>query len=94
MGLFNFNINTNTNTDHNQDAPKTIVLCLNEEQVEVQLKDAENTTIQDLFEEYADSLGDTERISRFIVSGRVVDGNATPQPGMVYRGAISSESKG
>jgi hypothetical protein len=101
MGLFNFTFSpviTSTTSNEQSDtapaAPQVIELQLNEERVTVPVAEAEGLSVAELFDKYSDDLGDTGRISRFVAAGRIVDADSTPQPGVIYRGAISSESKG
>lgn len=99
MGLFNFtfapNLNTTSSTDSSSTpTPQVIQLQLNEETVTVPMAEAEGKTIEQLFSDYGDELGDTARISRFVAAGRIVDGNSSPEAGVIYRGSISSEAKG
>ena len=93
MGLFNFNLG-NSNTTASGSTPQVIQLALNEDVVNVTAAEAKGLTIQQLFDRFASKLGDTSRISRYICAGRIVEGTSTPEVGMIYRGAVSSESKG
>lgn len=92
MGLFNFNLGNSTTASGS--TPEIIQLALNEEIVTVTAAEAKGLTIEQLFTRFASALGDTSRISRYICAGRIVEGASTPEVGMVYRGAVSSESKG
>jgi len=99
MGLFNFTFapqlaGTSTTANNSNAAPQVVQLQLNEESVTIPLAEASGKTIEQLFNAYSDDLGDTSRISRFVAAGRIVDASATPEAGVIYRGAISSESKG
>lgn len=102
MGLFNFTFAPNLtagsagadSTADTTSTPQVIQLQLNEETVTVPMAEAQGKTIEQLFSSYSDELGDTSRISRFVAAGRIVDGTATPEAGVIYRGAISSEAKG
>lgn len=94
MGLFNFSLNSAANSSSNGNAPELIQLALNEEVVTVSATEAKGMTLEQLFSRFASALGDTSRISRYLCAGRIVDGTSTPEVGMVYRGAVSSESKG
>lgn len=98
MGLFNFNfsptITSTTATADTSNTPQVVELQLNEERVTVPMTEAEGKTIAQLFASYSGDLGDISRISRFVAAGRIVDADSTPEAGVVYRGAISSESKG
>jgi len=96
MGFFNFNTNTNTNNAAGDDAAarKPIILQLNEEQIEVSADDAEGKTVADLFSEYGSDLGDVDRITRYVSAGQIVSDDAAVVPGTIYRGAITSETKG
>jgi hypothetical protein len=93
MGLFNFNLGNST-TATSGSTPEIIQLALNEEIVTVTAAEAKGLTIEQLFNRFASALGDTARISRYICAGRIVEGTSTPEVGMIYRGAVSSESKG
>lgn len=88
MGFFNFNKPSNTTS------AQPIVLQLNEESVTVTAAEAEGKTILELFQDHAADLGDIDRVSRFINAGQVVNGSDVVQPGTVYRGAVTSETKG
>ena len=98
MGLFNFTfsptITSTTASADSSNAPQVVELQLNEERVTVSMAEAEGKTIAQLFASYSSDLGDTSRISRYVAAGRIVDADSTPEAGVVYRGAISSESKG
>lgn len=93
MGLFNFNFSSNTATATANDT-SVIELALNEEVVTISAAEAAGKTLDQLFRQFAQRLGDVERISRYVCAGQVVDANTQPKPGYVYRGAVSSESKG
>lgn len=94
MGLFSLlktNSNSNTQSANNQ---QDIQLCLNEESLTISAAQASGLTIAQLFERFAGGLGDTSRIIRYCAAGTIVDGDSTPVPGTIYRGAVNSESKG
>ena len=93
MGFFNFNKTTN-NAAGDDAARKPVILQLNEEQIEVSADDAEGKTIEELFSEYGSDLGDVKRITRYVSAGQIVSDDAAVVPGTIYRGAITSESKG
>ena len=93
MGFFNFNKTTN-NAAGDDAARKPVILQLNEDQIEVSADEAEGKTIEELFAEFAGDLGDTDRINRFVSAGQIVDANDPVVLGTVYRGAITSETKG
>lgn len=90
MGLFNF-INKSADNDA---TPQVVILQLNSEQVTVPASEINGRSIQQLFDDYSEDLGDTDRIGRYVTAGRVVSDDTIAQPGAVYRGAISSEQKG
>lgn len=96
MGFFNFNKTTTSAADNNggDDTRKPIILQLNEEQIEVSADDAEGKTVAQLFEEFGSDLGDVDRISRYVSAGQIVSEDSTVKLGTVYRGAITSETKG
>jgi len=60
----------------------------------VSADDAEGKTIEELFSEYGSDLGDVKRITRYVSAGQIVSDDAAVVPGTIYRGAITSESKG
>lgn len=94
MGFFNFGTNnTNTATAATTER-KPVILQLNEEQITISPAEAEGKSVAELFSLYADDLGDTDRISRFVTAGQIVGGNTVVEFGTVYRGAITSETKG
>lgn len=97
MGLFNF-ARTSTATlngnGNGSSSPAVIELALNEESITIDAAAAEGKTVAQLFSLFGSGLGDVERISRYVCAGRIVDGTSKPEPGMVYRGAVTSESKG
>lgn len=94
MGFFNFNNKTTDSDNGGTVERKPIVLQLNEEQITVPASEAEGRTVGELFDEYASELGDTDRISRFVAAGQIISQDTVVQLGTVYRGAITSESKG
>lgn len=104
MGLFNFTFaptitgttaaSTSAADATQPAAPQVIELVLNEESVTVPLAEAAGRTIEQLFGDYADELGDVDRVSRYVAAGRIVNGTDIPEAGVIYRGAIASESKG
>lgn len=97
MGFFNFNKTTTSAADNNggeDTTRKPIILQLNEEQIEVSADDAEGKTVAELFEEFGSGLGDVERITRYVSAGQIVSEDSTAKLGTVYRGAITSETKG
>ena len=91
MGLFNFNFKSNDSTSSDN---QPVILQLNEEQVQIPADEAKGKTVEQLFDQYADDLGDTTRINRYVNAGRVVPGDTVVQSGTVYRAAITSEGKG
>lgn len=98
MGLFNFNINvppaqaTGASTPANPSQP--VVLQLNEDSITITAEQAAGKTVAELFAQYGTDLGDVNRITRYIAAGQVVASDATVVPGTVYRGSVTSESKG
>ena len=88
MGLFNFSAPSNNN------AAQEIQLIVNDETVTVPAAEAAGLSVAELFNRFANGICDTTRINRFISLGRIVDGTAKAEAGVVYSGAISSESKG
>lgn len=93
MGFFNFGSN-NTSTTAASTERKPVILQLNEEQITISPADAEGKSVAELFSQYADDLGDTDRINRFVAAGQIVNGDTVVELGTVYRGAITSETKG
>lgn len=96
MGFFKFANNTTSNaTEGVTTERKPIVLQLNEESITIPASEAEGKTVSQLFEEYASDLGgDIDRVSRFVAAGQIVSQDTVVQLGTIYRGAITSESKG
>ena len=90
MGLFSFNSISNNDNDGAQD----IQLIVNDETVTVPAAEADGMTIRQLFERFAAGICDTDRINRFISLGRIVDESTKAEAGVIYSGAIASESKG
>ena len=88
MGLFNFTSATNNN------GAQDIQLIVNDETVTVPAAEAAGLSVAELFNRFANSICDTNRINRFISLGRIVDGSTKAEAGVVYSGAIASESKG
>ena len=88
MGLFNFS--APSNNDNAQD----IQLIVNDETVTVPAAEAAGLTVAQMFSRFADNICDTSRINRYISLGRIVSGNSQAEAGVVYSGAIASESKG
>ena len=90
MGLFNFAQPATNNNGGAQD----IQLIVNSETVTVPAAEAEGMTVKQVFSRFASSLCDTDRINRYVSTGRIVDGESIVQAGTVYSGAVASESKG
>ena len=86
MGLFNFS----APSDNNQE----IQLIVNDETITVSAAEAEGLSVAELFRRFANSVCDVNRINRYVSLGRIIDGTAKAEPGVVYSGAIASESKG
>ncbi len=93
MALFNFSFNANNNSE-DKDAVQQVELQLNEESITVSAAEVKGLTVEEVFTKFCDRLGDVTRISKFVAAGRIVDSSSEVKPGMIYRGAISSESKG
>jgi hypothetical protein len=93
MGFFNFGSNSTSTTAASTER-KPVILQLNEEQITISAIDAEGKSVAELFSQYADDLGDTDRINRFVAAGQIVNGDTVVELGTVYRGAITSETKG
>jgi hypothetical protein len=96
MALFNFNKRNSNNDSTNGDAgaKQPIVLQFNEDYVTVQADDAAGKTIEGLFAEFGQDLGDVDRASRYVAAGRIVNGSDPATLGTVYRASVTSESKG
>ncbi|MCE2836875.1 MAG: hypothetical protein LW834_07920 [Cyanobium sp. 49614_E6] len=105
MALFNFTFSApqSNNNDNNSDAGKQlpgateklpVVIQLNEEAITISADDAEGRTVEELFEDYGADLGDVNRINRFVAAGQIVSRDTTVTLGTVYRGSVTSESKG
>lgn len=95
MGFFNFNKATDSsNAGSGDTVNKPVILQLNEESVTISYDDAKGKTIGELFAEYGQDLGDVERVTRYINAGQIVPSDTDAQPGTVYRGTITSETKG
>ena len=88
MGLFNFS------APSNNDGAQDIQLIVNDETVTVPAREATGLSVAELFSRFADGICDTGRINRYISLGRIVDGSAKAEAGVIYSGAIASESKG
>lgn len=88
MGLFNFS--TPSNGSEGQD----VQILINDETVTIPASEAIGMTVSELFSRFADSVCDVSRINRYVAQGRIVTGNAIVEAGMIYSGAIASESKG
>jgi len=98
MGFFNFSSkpsadNTGDNTADDSQL-KEVVIQLNDESITIAASDAAGKTVSDLFAEFGSDLGDVDRINRFVAAGRIVQADAPVELGVVYRGAVTSESKG
>lgn len=94
MGFFNFGNTSNNSSTAASTERKPVILQLNEEQITVSPADAEGMSVAELFNQYADDLGDTDRINRFVAAGQIVGSDTIVELGTVYRGAITSETKG
>ena len=88
MGLFSFT------SVSNNDGAQDIQLIVNDETVNVPAAEAEGLSVAELFNRFASGICDTDRINRFISLGRIVDGKTKAEAGVVYSGAVCSESKG
>ena len=87
MGLFNFSAPSNNEA-------QDIQLIVNDETVTVPAAEAEGLSVSELFRRFAGNICDTTRINRYVSLGRIIDGSAKAEAGVVYSGAIASESKG
>jgi hypothetical protein len=100
MALFNFNFNASAQPadDSNGSGETTeklpVVIQLNEDSITISADDAEGLTVEDLFQQYGDDLGDVDRINRFVAAGQIVNADTPVVLGTVYRGSVTSESKG
>lgn len=94
MGFFNFGAASNNTAAAASTERKPVILQLNEEQIAISPADAEGKSVAELFNQYADDLGDTSRINRFVAAGQIVGADTVVELGTVYRGAITSETKG
>lgn len=100
MGLFNFTNNVPSQPEgdeakqDNAPAKLPVVIQLNEEAITISAEDAEGKSIQQLFQEFGDEMGDVNRINRFIAAGQIVSPDDSVVLGTVYRGAVTSEHKG
>lgn len=92
MGFFNFGSKTTAATTETNNLP--IILQLNEEEITVSAADAAGKTVGELFAEYAENLGDVDRVNRYVSAGQVISASTDAAPGTVYRAAITSEQKG
>lgn len=88
MGLFNFS--KPSNGSEGQD----VQILINDETVTIPAAEATGMTIAELFSRYASPICDVNRINRYVSQGRIVTGTASVEAGMIYSGAIASESKG
>jgi hypothetical protein len=94
MALFNFNKRSNNNGNSDSVKRLDVVLQLNEDAITISADDAEGLTVGELFEKHGSDLGDINRINRFVAAGQLVTRNANVVLGTVYRGSVTSESKG
>jgi hypothetical protein len=94
MGLFNFNIGNSNSNNQGGSADREIELQLNEDSVTISAAEAKGLSVREVFERFASRLGDVDRINKFVTAGRIVNDDTAVEPGMIYRGAISSEAKG
>lgn len=95
MGFFNFGAANNSNTtDAASTERKPVILQINEESITIPPADAEGKSIAELFNQYAGELGDVDRVNRYVAAGQIVNGDTVVSLGTVYRGAITSETKG
>jgi len=96
MALFNFN-KPAANADNNDNSANEklpVVIQINEDALTIDADKAEGLTVEELFAEYGADLGDVDRINRFVAAGQIVDRSAAVVLGTVYRGSVTSESKG
>jgi hypothetical protein len=97
MALFNFNKPAAAdNNDNNDNASEKlpVVIQLNEDALTISADDAAGLTVSELFAQFGDDLGDVDRINRFVAAGQIVSANDPVVLGTVYRGSVTSESKG
>ncbi len=87
MGLFNFSAPSDNTAQE-------IQLIVNDETVTVPAAEANGLTVAELFCRFASSVCDVNRINRYVSLGRIIEGTAKAEAGVVYSGAIASESKG
>ena len=88
MGLFNFS--KPSNGSEGQD----VQILINDETVTIPAAEAVGMTVAELFCRFASTVCDVNRINRYVTQGRIVTGTASVEAGMIYSGAIASESKG
>jgi hypothetical protein len=78
-----------------QDQTAPVTLLVNEESYAVTPANYQGKTVAQLFAQYASNLGvDASRIQSYILDATQVPGETVVRPGEVYRGVITSESKG
>jgi hypothetical protein len=98
MALFNFNkpaANDNdNNADNNSSEKLPVVIQLNEDALTIDADKAAGLTVSELFAQFGVDLGDVDRINRFIAAGQIVSADEPVVLGTVYRGSVTSESKG
>ena len=88
MGLFKFS--KPSNGSEGQD----VQILINDETVTIPAAEATGMTVAELFCRFASTVCDVNRINRYVTQGRIVTGTAVVEAGMIYSGAIASESKG
>ena len=93
MGLFNFNINASQSNDDSKKLPY-VEIFLNSDSIRITEAEAKGKTIDQLYQEFGNSLGDVSRIQRYTNSGRIIEGDSQVEIGMSYRATVASESKG
>jgi hypothetical protein len=78
-----------------QDQTAPVTLLVNEEAYAVTPANYQGKTVAQLFAQYASNLGvDASRITAYVLNAEQVPGETIVRPGEVYRGVITSESKG
>ena len=93
MPLFRSVVNR-TNAAEQAGHGQPVILKFNEESVSVPAAVAQGRSIRDLFNSFADQLGDVSRANRYTNVGRVIDGDTVVSDGMVVSATYTSETKG
>ncbi len=78
-----------------QDQTAPVTLLVNEEAYAVTPANYQGKTVAQLFAQYASNLGvDASRITAYVLNAEQVPGETICRPGEIFRGVITSESKG